>query len=106
MSGMMSEEKDVTFIMRKNGIKNSIYAALACFALLVTLNVDLGSIGEEAAAGGFLTNLAVQIKSWNMFFRFLIIRMRPWLFWFLFFSCAQTKNGRCRCPDGPSGSLP
>lgn len=62
MSGMMSEEKDVTFIMRKNGIKNSIYAALACFALLVTLNVDLGGIGEEAAAGGFLTNLAVQIK--------------------------------------------
>ncbi len=48
--------------MRKSQIKNVIYAVLACFALLVSLNVDLSGIGEEAAAGGFLTVLAVQIK--------------------------------------------
>ena len=102
----MSEEKDVTFIMRKNGIKNSIYAALACFALLVTLNVDLGSIGEEAAAGGFLTNLAVQIKKLEYVLPVFNYKDAAMAFLVLFFSCAQTKNGRCRCPDGPSGSLP
>lgn len=48
--------------MKRDQIKNGICAALACFALLVSMNVDLSAIGEEAAAGGFLTILAVQIK--------------------------------------------
>ena len=55
-------KKDVLLAMKKEQIKNGIGAVLTCFALLVSLNADLSGISEEAAAGGFLTVLAVQIK--------------------------------------------
>ncbi len=42
--------------------KNWFYGALACLALMVSLNADLSAIGEEAAKGGFFTHLAVLIK--------------------------------------------
>lgn len=56
------QNQDVEVYMNRKQIKNGIYAALACFALLVSLNADLSSIGEEAASGGFLTVLAIQVK--------------------------------------------
>lgn len=58
----VSWEKGCDFYMKKNWIKNGICASAACFALLVSLNMDLSSICEEASAGGFLTILAIQIK--------------------------------------------
>lgn len=42
--------------------ENWFYGALACLALMVSLNADLSAIGEEAAKGGFFTHLAVLIK--------------------------------------------
>ena len=42
--------------------KNWVYGALACMALLITLNADLSSISAEAAQGGFFNVLAMTIK--------------------------------------------
>lgn len=42
--------------------KNWIFAVFACFALMVSLNTDLGEISAEAAAGGFWNLLACNIK--------------------------------------------
>lgn len=55
----MRNEKTAGIFLRQ---KNWICGALACFALMVTLNADLGAIAEEAAGGGFFTRLAVLIK--------------------------------------------
>ena len=41
---------------------NWICAALACFALMVSMNADLSGISAEAAGGGLWTLLAVNIK--------------------------------------------
>ena len=52
--------------MRKenlNSVINWICAALACFALMVSMNADLAGIGAEAAGGGLWTLLAANIKS-------------------------------------------
>ena len=43
-------------------VKNFIYGALACMALMITLNADLSSISAEAAQGGFFNVLAMTIK--------------------------------------------
>ena len=43
-------------------MKNWVYGALACMALLITLNADLSSISAEAAQGGFFNVLAMTIK--------------------------------------------
>ncbi|MFR5355186.1 MAG: DUF6020 family protein [Clostridia bacterium] len=51
--------------MRKenlNSVINWICAALACFALMVSMNADLAGIGAEAAGGGLWTLLAANIK--------------------------------------------
>ena len=42
--------------------KNWVYGALACMALLITLNADLSSISAEAAQGGFFNVFAMTIK--------------------------------------------
>ena len=50
--------------MRKenlNSVINWICAALACFALMVSMNADLAGIGAEAAGGGLWTLLALMI---------------------------------------------
>lgn len=53
-------KKGITaFVVRK---KNWLYAALTCFALMVTLNVDLSGIGAEANGSGIFTQLSAQIK--------------------------------------------
>ena len=51
--------------MRKenlNSVINWICAALACFALMVSMNADLSGISAEAAGGGLWTLLAANIK--------------------------------------------
>ena len=51
--------------MRKenlNSVINWICAALACFALMVSMNADLSGINAEAAGGGLWTLLAANIK--------------------------------------------
>ena len=48
--------------MRKKQIKLWGSAGLACFALMVSLGVDLSTISAEAENGGFFHLLAVNIK--------------------------------------------
>ena len=45
-----------------NSVKNWICAALACFALMVSMNTDLSGISAEAAGSGLWTWLAMNIK--------------------------------------------
>lgn len=74
--------------------KNWFYAALACFALMISLNADLGSISAEAAAGGFWNLLAENIK--KLEYLLPVFSYRDGIFAFMiFFFFLKTEERWC-----------
>lgn len=74
--------------------KNWLYAILACFALMVSLNTDLSSISAEAASGGFWNLLAVNIK--KLEYLLPVFSYRDGIFaFFIFFFFVKTEEHWC-----------
>lgn len=65
--------------------KNWIYAAFACFSLMVVLNTDLSAINAEAASGGFWNLLAGNIKKLEYLLPVFTYRDAVFAFFIFFF---------------------
>lgn len=87
------KEKAGMFLASK---KNWIYGAMTCFSLMAIMNTDLSAIGEEAAAGGFFTRLAVRIK--KLEYVLPVFSYRDAVYAFLIFAFFLKTDGEWEVP--------